>query len=137
MWRNSNNSPRSLKTNINSGRWRLAVAIVFLLAGSLIYKLFSLQIEKSDFYVAMASNQQRSSSKLSPQRGNIYFTGDVGGKETLYPAATNKESQSIIATTTRDNLIAVYLKHFDKPGDVYDSLDNRRVDDQEILKLYA
>jgi len=186
MWRNLKSKSRSLKTRISANRWRLVVAVVFLFAGSLIYRLFNLQIEQCDLYTAMAANQQQVSSKLTPERGNIYFTGNNNGQETLYPAATNKEfavlsaipkdivnpadlaekfyeffdepqlqaalvapatssvsvagatgTPALIATSTKDKLIAGYLKHFDRPGAVYDSLDNRKIDDVGLLKLYA
>ncbi|MFA6995039.1 MAG: penicillin-binding protein 2 [Patescibacteria group bacterium] len=185
MWRNLRNKSQSVKTKISSGRWRLVVAIIFLFAGSLLYKLFSLQIKECDIYTALAANQQQFSSKLAPERGHIYFTGDVNGQENLYPAATNKEfailyavpkdisnphdlaekfykffdesslknatamtasgsprvasgtATAIIDIAAKDRLIAGYEKHFNRPGVIYDSLDNKKLDNQEILKLYA
>jgi cell division protein FtsI/penicillin-binding protein 2 len=178
MWRNLKHNSRPHKTNIGPGRWRLVVAVIFLLSGALVYRLFSLQIKQTDIYTAMAANQQDVSQKLLPARGNIYFTGqDANGDETLYPAATNKEfavlyavpkdiadpaalaekfyeffdepqleadaraaatgTPGTIATSTKDAVIAGYLKHFDRPTAVYDTLDNRRVDTSELLKLYA
>ena len=177
MWRNHKTNVRPSQTGISSGRWRLVVAVVFLLSGALVYRLFSLQIKESDIYTAMAANQQQVSQKLLPERGNIYFTGEVNGAETLYPAATNKEfailfavpkdvvnpadlaekfyeffdepklqadlktaatgTPDVIASSTKDAIVAAYLKHFAKPAAVYDSLDNRKVDTEEILKLYA
>lgn len=175
MWRNAKSQVQSAKTGIRGGRWRLVVAVIFLLSGALVYRLFSLQIKESDIYTALAANQQQVSKKLSPERGNIYFTGQLGGQETLYPAATNKEfavlfavpkdiadpaalaekfyeffdkpqllaaatasgTPAVIASSTKAAIIAGYLKHFAKPAAVYDSLDNRRVDTDSLLKLYA
>ncbi len=185
MWRNSNNQSQAIKTQISINRWRLIVAIVFLFAGVLIYRLFTLQITRNHIYTVMATNQQRFFSRLAPKRGNIYFTANVNGKEILYPAATNREFAVLyavpkdiknpqvlakkfyeffdepklkaalmasiasstpatstpaitsIATSTRQKLIAGYLKHFNRPEAVYDSLSNKELDDEGILKLYA
>ncbi len=187
MWRNSQRKSQSSSTpaKINNGRWRLIVAIIFLLSGALIYRLFNLQIREGSYYVIKAYDQQQFSDKLAPVRGNIYFVGKVNGRKILYPAATNKQFAVLyaipkniknpqdlakkfyeffdrpllrqeliqkfnttphatgtsatfsIATSTRTKIIANYLKHFDRPGIVYDSLNNKKVDDQKLLKLYA
>jgi cell division protein FtsI (penicillin-binding protein 3)/stage V sporulation protein D (sporulation-specific penicillin-binding protein) len=177
MWRNSKNNPRPERIKISSGRWRLVVALVFLLAGGLVYKLFSLQIKECDLYTALAASQQQVSSQLKPARGKIFFTENFNGQEKLYPVATNKDfavlyavpkdvldpralaekfyeffdrprleqdsktaasgSPAVISTTTREEIIAGYLKRFDKPGDVYEPLENKRIDNNELLKLFA
>ena len=64
MWRNLKSKSRSLKTRISANRWRLVVAVVFLFAGSLIYRLFNLQIEQCDLYTAMAAQRIPSQSSL-------------------------------------------------------------------------
>jgi len=46
-------------------------------------------------------------------------------------------STPVIATSTSEEIIAGYLKRFDKPGDIYESLDNKKVDIDGLLKLYA
>lgn len=175
MWRNPKNNSQSGKNKVSISRWRLVVAIVFLLAGALVYKLFSLQIKNCDLYTAMAASQQQVTSQLKPERGKIYFTETLNGQEKLYPVATNKEfatlfavpkdiadprglaekfyaffdrariegevknatSGSAVSTTTSEALVAGYLKHFDKPGSVYDSLGNKKVDIDQLLDLYA
>jgi len=177
MWRDSQNNSRPTKVKINTGRWRLVVAIVFLLAGSLLYKLFSVQIRQCDLYTALAANQHQVSSQLEPERGKIFFTENTNGQEKLYPAATNKDlavlyavpkevtkprelaekfyeffdrprleaemkgqasgTPAVIATTTKEELLAAYLKRLDKPGDVYEPLENKKVDNADLLKLFA
>ena len=185
MWQSSKKKSRPNRPKVNNGRWRLVVAIIFLLAGSLVYKLFILQVNHNNLYLALAANQQQVSSKLKPKRGDIYFTVDSGGKETLYPAATDREFailyaipkkiknpqdlakkfyeffdrnnlekdladknpdlassspaklEKLIATSTREEKINSYLKHFDRPRAVYDSLNNKKVDIPDLLKLYA
>ena len=176
MWRNSPNNSRPGKIRINSSRWRLVVAIIFLFSGALVYKLFSLQISQCDMYTAMAASQQQVSSQLKPERGKIYFTEKVNGQEKLYPVATNKDlavlyavpkdiidphglaekmyeffdkprleeenkesasSTGVIATSTKDAILAAYLKRLDKPGDVYEPLEGKKIDTDKLIALFA
>jgi len=177
MWRDNKNKSRPDQNRVSSSRWRLVVAIIFLLLGSLTYKLFQIQIRQCDLYTALAANQHEFSSQLKPDRGKIYFTENVNGQEKLYPVATNKDFASlyavpkdvtapseiaekfynffdrprleeeaeslassttpvIIATSTKDQILATYLKRLDKPGDVYEPLD-RKVDIDNLLVLWA
>jgi cell division protein FtsI/penicillin-binding protein 2 len=176
MWRDSSKNSRPDKIKINSNRWRLVVAIIFLFSGALIYKLFNLQIKQCDLYTAMAASQQQVSSQLEPERGKIYFTEKVNGSEKLYPVATNKDlavlyavpkdvvnpqelsekmyeffdrprleaelkesasSTKVIATSTKESIMAAYLKRFDKPGDVYEPLEGKKIDTEKLLALFA
>lgn len=91
MWRNLSKNSRPGRARVSLSRWRLVVAIIFLFAGALVYKLFSLQIRECDLYTAMAASQQQVSSRLDPARGKIYFTEVADKQEKLYPIATNKE----------------------------------------------
>jgi cell division protein FtsI/penicillin-binding protein 2 len=176
MWRDSSKTSRPDKIKINSNRWRLVVAIIFLFSGALIYKLFNLQIKQCDLYTAMAASQQQVSSQLAPERGKIYFTEKVNGSEKLYPVATNKDlavlyavpkdvvnpqelsekmyeffdkprleaelkesasSTKVIATSTKESILSAYLKRFDKPGDVYEPLESKKIDTEKLLALFA
>jgi cell division protein FtsI (penicillin-binding protein 3)/stage V sporulation protein D (sporulation-specific penicillin-binding protein) len=91
MWRDSKNKGRSLKDAVNNNRLRLVVAVIFLLMGSLLYKLYSVQIGQFDLYTAMASSQHQVYSKLKPERGKIFLSEKTNGVEKLYPLATNKD----------------------------------------------
>ncbi len=91
MWRDSNKQRHSVKDAVNSSRLRLIVAVVFLLMGSLLYKLYSVQIGQFDLYTAMASSQHQVYSKLKPERGKIFLSENKNGVEKLYPLATNKD----------------------------------------------
>ncbi|MFA7087800.1 MAG: penicillin-binding transpeptidase domain-containing protein, partial [Patescibacteria group bacterium] len=176
MWRDSKNNQRPEKLKINGSRWRLVVAIIFLLSGALVYKLFEVQIRQCDLYTARAASQQQVSSQLEPERGQIYFTETINGQEKLYPVATNKDfailyavpkdvenpvelaekfydyfdrplleeelktqgsSTPIIATTTKEEIMAKYLKRLDKPGDVYEPLENKKLDTVSLLNFFA
>ncbi len=177
MWRDTKHKNRS-SIAVNNNRLRLVVAVIFLLTGSLVYKLYSVQIGQFDMYTAMASSQHQIYSKLVPERGKIFFgERSQNGSEKLYPLATNKEfaevfivpsavvnpavmaeklynffdkpkleaelksrqataTEIIIATSTKEEIIAKYLKKTDKPGDPYEPLVSK-LDGEELIKLYS
>lgn len=97
MWHGARNNSRPSAFRINTDRWRLIVAFVFLLAGSLLYQLFKVQIKECDLYTVLAANQQDISRQLLPERGKIYVTEKVSGQEKLYPLATNKDLAVLFA----------------------------------------
>jgi len=180
MWRNSLKKTASETVKISGGRWNVVAAFVFLLSGALVYRLFSLQIKQVDLYTAIAASQQQVSSQLKPERGKIFFTENVKGRERLYPAATNKDfaalyavpkdvadprglaeklyeffdrprleeelrtalkedasSTVIIATSTKEEVVTAYFKRLNKSKSLYDSLNNKRLDSESLLQLYA
>jgi len=91
MWREIKNKCRPEHNKISANRLRLVVAIIFLLSGALVYKLFSVQIGQCDLYTALAASQHQVNSQLKPDRGKIYLSENIDGKEKLYPLATNKD----------------------------------------------
>lgn len=120
MWRDQkkNNSKRP---GDNNSRLRLVVAIIFLLSGSLIYRLYHIQINQSDIYTALAANQHEISSQLIPDRGKIIITDSAAGENTEYTLATNKDFYIIYAIP----------KDVVNPGEVaqnlYDFFDKPRI----------
>ncbi|MCX6795680.1 MAG: penicillin-binding protein 2 [Candidatus Falkowbacteria bacterium] len=209
MWRDSEKYACLDKKDSNN-RLRLVVVVVFLLIGVLIGRLFLLQVKDSDYYTALAAGQQQIFSKLSPERGQIFFSSVMPGDSDglLFPLATNKnfallyavpkdvadpramaeklynffdkplmekensrlaqenekkklraiqdiqddetlkpeEKTAKIATIASDpifsadsrkeEIIAGYLKHLDKPGDPYEPLV-KKMSTEDLLKLYA
>jgi len=76
---------------INNSRINLIIAIIFLLAGVVIYKLISLQVLNYDLYSSLASNQHQIYNLINPVRGRIFIQNDVKSADNqLYPIATNK-----------------------------------------------
>ncbi|MEI6529127.1 MAG: penicillin-binding protein 2 [Candidatus Falkowbacteria bacterium] len=177
MWRETKNKSRPESNKISVNRLRFVVAIIFLLSGALIYKLFSVQIGQFDLYTALASSQHQVYSQLKPERGRIFLSETINNQEKLYPLATNKdfamiyvvpkeitnpreiaeklftyfdepylvkelassstESSSLqVSTSTKEAIIASYLKKLDKPGDPYESLD-KKLGTEDLLKMYA
>ncbi|MFA5024451.1 MAG: penicillin-binding protein 2 [Patescibacteria group bacterium] len=177
MWRDLKNKCQPEKGRLSNNRWRLVVAIIFLLSGALVYKLFNVQIAQCDWYTALASSQHQIYSKLKPDRGRIFLSETINNQEKLYPIATNKDfafiyavpkdiadprqmaeklfeffevprltatlnkdlatgTSVIISTSTKEEILAKYLKKLNKPGDPYEPLENR-VSTEELLRLYA
>lgn len=182
MWRDSQVKNNQIRNKVNNNRLHLVVAIVFLMMGSLVYKLYSVQIHQFDMYTAMAASQHQVYSKLQPERGKIYLREVISGEEKLYPLATNKEfsevyvvpkdiaypqimaeklfdffdkskleeaakkeavkketvgdTEPVIATSTKEEIIANYLRKLDKPGDPYEPLA-AKIDSSELIRLYS
>ncbi|MFA5887002.1 MAG: penicillin-binding protein 2 [Patescibacteria group bacterium] len=63
--------------------------------------------------------------------------GKFSGSSTLAISPDASSTKTLLATSTREERIAYYLKHFDKPGSVYDSLSNKKIDSDTLLKLFA
>ncbi len=81
-----------------NGRLNLIIAILFLLGGLVLYKLYDLQIKNHDYYIAMARGQHQISSILKSERGTIYINKyDENGNVSLFPFATNKDFASVFA----------------------------------------
>ena len=177
MWRDTQTKNRSEKGKVNNNRWLLVVAVIFLLMGSLVYKLFKVQINQFDLYTVMASSQHQVFSQLVPERGKIFFSEKNGQAEKLYLLATNKEfaevylvpkdivnpevmaeklynffdepqlkdklkkedpnnSNLVIATSTKLELISNYLRKLDKPDDPYEPL-KAKLSPDDLIKLYS
>jgi cell division protein FtsI/penicillin-binding protein 2 len=75
------------------------MAIVFLLGGSTIYKLYDLQVRQHSHFVALAQKQQQGVSTLMPKRGRIFIQDSQEFKANgeLFPLATNKQFATIYA----------------------------------------
>lgn len=90
--------------DVHNNRINIILAIVFLLGGALLYKLFVLQIYNYDLYNAMAQNQHQVSTQLEPERGEIFIKSGrqedpigAGMEKDLYPLATNKDYALVYA----------------------------------------
>jgi len=118
MWRDQKKTT-SNRPGDNNNRLRLVVAVIFLLTGALIYRLYHVQINQSDLYTAMAASQHEISSKLIPDRGKVVIADSAGGEDTEYTLATNKDFYLIYAvpkdiTNPGETATSLY-EFFDKP----------------------
>ncbi|MDP2830515.1 MAG: penicillin-binding transpeptidase domain-containing protein, partial [bacterium] len=98
-----------------NNRVNSVIAIIFLLGGAVLFKLYSLQVMNYDLYLALASSQHQIFSELEPERGKIFIEDSPGG-DSVYPIATNKEIALLYAvpkelknpSETADKLYAVF-----------------------------
>ncbi len=89
---------KSKFTKESVDRLNIILAIIFLLAGLVVYKLIKLQVLECDYYTAVASGQHQIYNKITPARGKIFMKDDLPNGETkLYPLATNKDFASVYA----------------------------------------
>ncbi len=89
---------------INNSRINLIIAIIFLLTGCIIYKLFDLQVLNYELYYNLAANQHQIYSLLEPERGRIFIQNDEKGENgRLYPVATNKNFYLLFAVPKEVN----------------------------------
>ena len=74
------------------------LVILFLLTGLMIYRLFSLTIERHSIFVKSAQNQYNNPEALLAGRGNVYFSDIATGELKL--AATNRSSFFLYSNNT-------------------------------------
>jgi len=93
LWRKEN------KTSKDSNRINIVMAIIFLLGGGVLFKLFSLQVLNSDLYIAKATSQHEVSDVLEPERGKILIqdSNPSTNENSLYPLASNKKFALVYA----------------------------------------
>lgn len=112
-----------------NGRLNLIIAILFLLGGLILLKLFILQVKQHDYYKTLGDGQHQISSVLKPKRGEIYFNDNTPqGSSILYPFATNKEFASVFA-------IPKDIKNVDFVADVLYQVFKQKSIEEEVLKL--
>jgi cell division protein FtsI/penicillin-binding protein 2 len=87
MWKKNNKKNKEYKKYNN--RLYFIIAIVFLLLGTLIFKLYVVQVKNHDYYSAIAFGQHNINVELTPSRGNIYMTDSAN--ENIFAIATNKD----------------------------------------------
>ena len=89
---------QSHNDKINNSRINLIIAIIFLLAGAIIYRLIDLQILNYDLYYDLAASQHQVYNLLTPDRGRIFIQDDAKtAANQLYPIATNKKFALLFA----------------------------------------
>ncbi len=101
----------------------LALAVI-LLALTIVFRLFLLQVMSYGFYSVLASNQREIETKLFPKRGDILVSSR--GSDELFPLATNKEYYLVYA---QPNLISDPQYVGDKLSEIF------AFDDEEKAKL--
>ena len=62
---------KRIRIQESNNRLNIILAIIFLLVGAIIFRLYSLQVIQYDLYVALASDQHQVYNMLEPSRGVI------------------------------------------------------------------
>lgn len=81
------------KTSEGDRRLKLIKLGIFLFAGVIALRLFSLQVLNNDFYAALAAGQHEIYKAIFPERGRILMqeaSSAASQDEKLYPLATNQ-----------------------------------------------
>ena len=65
------------KGSYGYNRLNTILAIIFLLCGLLVFRLFSLQVGQYDMYIALASDQHSYTDSLEAKRGQIYIQDNL------------------------------------------------------------
>jgi len=84
----NNHSESELKNN----RLYYLIAIIFLIFGAMLVKLYYLQIIEHDKYLAKADQQHNTYSELKAKRGKIYLESQDAS---FYPIALNKDFAAV------------------------------------------
>lgn len=128
MWREIKNKCRPENSKVSNNRLHLVMAVIFLLSGALIYRLFVVQIGQFDLYTALASSQHQVYSQLKSDRGRIFLEEEINGQEKLYPLATNKDFAFVFIipkeiTNPQEVAEKLYV-YFDEPNLTKERLEN-------------
>ncbi len=91
MWRRDVKQKKNGNHPQSNNRLVLVAAIIFLMTGALIYRLFYLQVLQSPTYLALAAGQHEISSELAADRGKILITDSADENGPAYALATNKD----------------------------------------------
>jgi len=85
------------KKSDGSARLRVAGVVILLCSGVLIARLFVLMILQHGFYTALAAGSHELITRLTPDRGTIFFQDSRTGER--FPAAMNRDVFTVFADT--------------------------------------
>ncbi len=125
------------------------IAVNFVVAFLIVYRLFVVQVINYDFYTALAQNQHEVLTELIPERGQIFARDKYS--EDLYPLASNQKLNIVYAVPnqiqdeeeTARKLAEILemdqeeiLARIQKENDLYEPLKNKVTDEktEQILE---
>lgn len=117
---------RSIEKRGSNNRVKFVIAIIFLMGGAVLFKLYYLQVISHGEYEALASGQHQTSGVLDPERGKIFIQDNPNGNaETgLFPIATNKNFALVYAIPRDAGNAGVLAEK------LYSALDQAGVEDE-------
>ncbi len=112
--------------NYHDNRLNLVLAIIFLLVGAIMVRLFYLQVVQYRKYSDIAAKQYKVSSTILPSRGNIFISDTVDGLQ--HPVAIDKEFSVLYVVphdVTNDQVLAEKLYEFFNQAAVEKTVDSK------------
>ena len=112
--------------NYHDNRLNLVLAIIFLLVGAIVVRLFYLQVMQYKKYAAIAARQYNVSNKILPDRGSILISDLAGGLQ--HPVAIDKEFSVLYVVphdVTDDQILAEKLYEFFNQAAVENAVNAR------------
>ena len=91
FWRKEKKSAKE------NNRINIIMAIIFLLGGGVLFKLFSLQVLDYDLYIAKANSQHFVRTVIEADRGRVFIQDGKAGADSIYPLASNKKFALLFA----------------------------------------
>ncbi|MCK4859957.1 MAG: penicillin-binding protein 2, partial [Candidatus Omnitrophica bacterium] len=122
-------------------RLYLLVFFIVLVGFALIFRLFSLQVLRYDFYKELAANQHQTHQILFPKRGEIFIKDRFYGKDPssqLFPLAVNREWPMVYAIPreieNREEVVKILAPLLEIDEEILRKKINKRNDPYEPLK---
>lgn len=117
-------------------RLKLIRIIIFLFAGVIAFRLFSLQILNNDFYSALAAGQHEIYKEIFPERGRILMqevrTSEESPDKKVYPLATNQSLYLVYADPRKIKTAEELAKELAEIFYVREKKDNEELTAEEI-----
>ncbi|MEA3463888.1 MAG: penicillin-binding protein 2 [Patescibacteria group bacterium] len=127
-WKKNRTKGREIYQSNN--RINFIMAIIFLLAGLILFQLYNLQVVEYDLWAASALGQHQIFSQLEPERGRIFIhnnaESDVGNM--LYSISTNKNFALVYAVPDK-------IKDAERIAEVLYSVFKQAEVEREVEKL--
>lgn len=125
----------------SNGRLYFLLFLIILVGFTLIFRLFTLQILKYDFYKGLATSQHQTNQILFPKRGEIFIKDRFYGRDSssqLFPLAVNREWPMVYAVPkeieNKEEVVEILASLLDLDEEILRQKINKRNDPYESLK---
>lgn len=125
----------------SNSRLYFLLFLIILVGFTLIFRLFTLQVLKYDFYKELATNQHQTHQILFPKRGEIFIKDRFYGRDPssqLFPLAVNREWPMVYAVPkeieNKEEAVKILASLLDLDEEILRQKINKRNDPYEPLK---
>ncbi len=125
----------------SNSRLYFLLFLIILVGFTLIFRLFTLQILKYDFYKGLATSQHQTHQILFPKRGEIFIKDRFYGRDPLsqlFPLAVNREWPMVYAVPkeieNKEEAVEILASLLDLDEEILRQKINKRNDPYEPLK---